>query len=793
MDNNNKKPDLSFVWNILDTVLRDTFKKNEIGDVILPFVVLRRLDCMLAPFNKKVREQYDKFHEKLTEDKLKPVLRKAAGGLKFYNTSRHTFKTLKDDAANITINFTNYLNGFNEEVRDIFTHFEFDKVIARLNRNKLLFALVQEFEGLDFSLSVMDNHDMGYVFEEILRIANDFSNETAGEHFTPRDVIRLINAILFTPDKDTLSGGNVIRSIYDPTCGTGGMVNLGRKYILEELCVDGIKPTVNTFGQELNEMSYAIAKSEALVTDGDADNIRLGNTLTDDQFKGKYFDYIMANPPYGVTWKKDQDAILKESQDPEGRFYAGTPRTSDGQLLFIQHMISKMKKDGTSRMAVVTNGSPLFSGGAGSGESYIRKWIIESDLLECIVALPKDLFYNTGINTYIWFLTNNKSAERRGKVQLIDATSFCTSAAKSLGNKRNDIRQQDIDEVLKIYLAFEEGEHCKIYPNQFFGNYQLVVEQPLRDENGNVVMKAGKKVADTSKRDTESVPLDIQNVHEYFKTEVLPHIDPESWLELSKTRVNYEINFTRYFYQYEQPESSAAIAERIKVSEEKALSLFHSLISEFGAKDYDVPMKNSTIDWVANIPESWDVMRFKHFMELITEPAKDGRKIGLENIESGTSKYIETESEFEGSGIAFKKNDIVYGKLRPYLRKVWQADFNGNAVGDFFVFRNKKNSIAKYLKYLLLSEGFTSIATGSTEGAKMPRVSSQFILSLETALPPIKEQEQIASYLDSQTSKIDTLISELKSQIEDLKSYKQSLITEAVTGQVDVRDWTPNE
>lgn len=577
--NNNKKPDLSFVWSILDTVLRDTFKKNEIGDVILPFVVLRRLDCMLAPVNKKVREQYEKFHEKLTEDKLKPVLRKAAGGLKFYNTSRHTFATLKDDAANITINFTNYLNGFNEEVRDIFTHFEFDKVIARLNRNKLLFALVQEFEGLDFSLSAMDNHDMGYVFEEILRIANDFSNETAGEHFTPRDVIRLINAILFTPDKETLSGGNVIRSIYDPTCGTGGMVNLGRKYILEELCVDGIKPTVNTFGQELNEMSYAIAKSEALVTDGDADNIRLGNTLTDDQFKGKYFDYIMANPPYGVTWKKDQDTILKECQDPEGRFYAGTPRTSDGQLLFIQHMISKMKKDGTSRMAVVTNGSPLFSGGAGSGESYIRKWIIESDLLECIVALPKDLFYNTGINTYIWFLTNNKSAERRGKVQLIDATSFCTSAAKSLGNKRNDIRQQDIDEVLKIYLAFEEGEHCKIFPNQFFGNYQLVVEQPLRDESGNVVMKAGKKVADTSKRDTESVPLDIQNVHEYFKTEVLPHIDPESWLELSKTRVNYEINFTRYFYQYEQPESSAAIAERIKVSEEKVTSLLKSLFA----------------------------------------------------------------------------------------------------------------------------------------------------------------------------------------------------------------------
>lgn len=573
------RPDVGFVWNITDVVLRDTFKKSEIGEVILPFVVLRRMDCILEPYNKNVREQYEKFKDKIALDKLDPLLRKTAGGLKFYNTSRHTLLSLLDDAKNISVNFTNYMAGFNSEVRTIFECFQFDKVVARLNRNALLYKMISEITDLDFSMEAYDNHDMGYVFEELIRIANDQSNEQAGEHFTPRDVIRLMSAILFTPDAEELHQPYIIRSIYDPTCGTGGMVNVGKRYILEEICGDlEQKPVITTFGQELNEQSYAIAKSEALVSGENADNIKLGNSFTQDRFPTSRFNYIMANPPYGVTWKKDQDFIIEESQNPDGRFYAGTPRTSDGQLLFIQHMLSKMKPEG-SRVGVVTNGSPLFSGGAGSGESNIRKWIIENDWLECIVALPKELFYNTGIATYLWFFTNKKSSQRRGKVQLINAVDFCKQSAKSLGNKRYDILEEHVKEILRLYINFEENEFSKIFENKDFGQYELTIEQPLRNDKGELVLKRGQKQPDSSKRDTEKIALDA-DWKRYFQEEVLPHIDPESWVEVSKTRKLYEINFTKYFYKFAEQELSSEIATRIKEREAKVSDMIKALFKD---------------------------------------------------------------------------------------------------------------------------------------------------------------------------------------------------------------------
>ncbi len=573
------RPDVGFVWNITDVVLRDTFKKSEIGEVILPFVVLRRMDCILEPYNKNVREQYEKFKDKIALDKLDPLLRKTAGGLKFYNTSRHTLLSLLDDAKNISVNFTNYMAGFNSEVRTIFECFQFDKVVARLNRNALLYKMISEITDLDFSMEAYDNHDMGYVFEELIRIANDQSNEQAGEHFTPRDVIRLMSAILFTPDAEELHQPGIIRSIYDPTCGTGGMVNVGKRFILEEICGDmEQKPVITTFGQELNEQSYAIAKSEALVSGENADNIKLGNSFTQDRFPTSRFNYIMANPPYGVTWKKDQDFIIEESQNPDGRFYAGTPRTSDGQLLFIQHMLSKMKPEG-SRVGVVTNGSPLFSGGAGSGESNIRKWIIENDWLECIIALPKELFYNTGIATYLWFFTNKKSSQRRGKVQLINAVDFCKQSAKSLGNKRYDILEEHVKEILRLYINFEENEFSKIFENKDFGQYELTIEQPLRNDKGELVLKRGQKQPDSSKRDTEKIALDA-DWKRYFQEEVLPHIDPESWVEVGKTRKLYEINFTKYFYKFAEQELSSEIATRIKEREAKVSDMIKALFKD---------------------------------------------------------------------------------------------------------------------------------------------------------------------------------------------------------------------
>lgn len=572
MEQNNKRPDIGFVWRITDDVLRDTFKKNEIGEVILPFVVVRRIDCILAPVNDKVRAAYENFKDKVADDKLDPILRKAAGGLKFYNTSRHTLTSLIDDAKNIGINFDNYLNGFSSEVKEILRNFQFDKVVARLTRNGLLYQMIQAVSGLDFSPEKYDNHDMGYVFEELIRISNEQSNETAGEHFTPRDVIRLMSAILFTPDKEDLNRRGIIRTIFDPTCGTGGMVNLGKQFI-REMCDADSQPVIQTFGQELNEQSYAIAKSEALITGEDARNIRLGNSLSNDQFTSNRFHYIMANPPYGVTWKKDQAFVLNESLDPNGRFSAGTPKISDGQLLFLQHMISKMESDG-ARIGVVTNGSPLFTGGAGSGESNIRKWIIENDWLEAIVALPTDLFYNVGIQTYLWFLTNNKSNERKGKVQLIDASGIFHQAKKSLGNKRKDITEADVEKILKLYLDFEENDNCRIFPNNFFGNYQLTVCQPKRDATGKVIVKKGKK--EVEKKDTETIAIGT-DWKEHFAKEVLPHIDPESWVDIAQTRVSYEINFSRYFYKHEALRPSEEIASDIRSSEQNISKLISDL------------------------------------------------------------------------------------------------------------------------------------------------------------------------------------------------------------------------
>lgn len=570
---NDRKVDVSFIFQITDKVLWNVFKKNEIGDVLLPFVVIRRLDCILEPVNHKVRDAYNNFKDKVSEDKLDPILRKAAGGLQFYNTSKHTLESLKENTRTIEIDFNNYLNGFNKEVRDIIENFQFDKVLARLVKNKLLYQMIEAICKVDLKTDKVDNHDMGYVFEELIRISNEQSNETAGEHFTPRDVIELMYKIVFSTEKEILTQPGIIRTIYDPAMGTGGMINLSKNYIIDELCADSqYKPTIKTFGQEINEQSYAIAKSEALITGENADNIRHGNSFTEDRFANKQFHYQFANPPYGVTWNKDADFIINESANPAGRFYAGLPSKSDGQLLFLQHMISKMERE-CGKIAVVTNGSPLFTGSAGSGESDIRKWIISSDLLDCIIALPKDLFYNTGINTYIWFLNNKKTSNRKGKVQLINANiledkvngieGFCRPEKRSLGNKRNKIESFHIEKLVEIYTQFEENQYSKIYNNDEFGYYQITIDQPEYDTKGKPVKdKKGGLKPNSKKRDKETIPLK-EDIEEYFKNEILPHV-PDAWIDYDKTRIGYEINFTKYFCVYKGIRPSSEIKQEIE-------------------------------------------------------------------------------------------------------------------------------------------------------------------------------------------------------------------------------------
>ena len=404
--------------------------------------------------------------------------------------------------------------------------------------------LVDRFTEVDLSPAKVTNHDMGNIFEDLLRRFSEMSNETAGEHYTPREVIRLMVSLLLAEHTHELQGKGIIRTVYDPACGTGGMLITTKDYIQEAINPD---LEVVMYGQELNDVSYAIAKSDVLIMGQDAENIRLGNSITQDRFKGQRFSYMLSNPPFGVSWKKEASFIKKEAGDPHGRFHAGTPRTSDGALLFLQHMISKMEANG-SRIAIIFNGSPLFTGDAGSGESDIRKWIIENDWLEAIVAMPTEMFYNTGIATYVWMVTNRKPIHRKGKVQLINAVDYYANMRKSLGNKRRYFTDEHIQQITDIYTAFEEDKNSKIFDNENFGFTKVTVERPLVEKGQILKDKQGNPKPDTNLRDYEKIPLKM-DIDEYFAREVLPHV-PDAWRDRSKDRVGYEISFTKYFYEY---------------------------------------------------------------------------------------------------------------------------------------------------------------------------------------------------------------------------------------------------
>ena len=559
----------ALIWAIADK-LTGVYKPHEYGEVILPLTVIRRFDCILANTKEAVLEKYDEVKTLPMRD----VLLRKVSGYEFYNTSKYTFEKLLDDPDNIEENFHDYLNGFSENVRDIIEKFKFDGHIDAMSNKGILYIVIKEFTSTRANLhpDFVSNLEMGYIFEEIIRRFSESHNEDAGQHYTPREVIRLMVNILFYDDSSTLSGKNIARTIYDPACGTGGMLSVAEEY-LHEL---NSSTELMSFGQELNDQTFAICKADMLIKGNNADFIKDGNTLSDDQFEGQKFDYIISNPPFGREWKNEKRVVEDEAKRGfAGRFGAGLPAASDGQMLFLMTAISKMKepRDGGSRIAIIHNGSPLFTGDAGSGPSDIRKYILESDLLEAIIALPNDIFYNTGIATYIWVLSNKKTGTKReGKVQLINASGLYEKRRKALGNKRNDIPESAIAEITQIYGDFRETEISKIFNNEDFGYTKITVERPLRDENGKLILKNGKKQPDTSLRDTENVPL-TENIQDYFKREVLPFAE-DAWIDEKKSKVGYEIPFTRYFYKYEAPQPSAEImAEILELEKELEGSL----------------------------------------------------------------------------------------------------------------------------------------------------------------------------------------------------------------------------
>ncbi len=650
----------SFIWSVAD-LLRGPYRPNQYKDVMLPLTVLRRLDCVLEPTKDEVLEA-----EKQWADKGKGILEAKltrAADAPFYNTSRYTFEKLKGDPDNIAANLTAYLKGFSARALGVLDQFGFEEQIAKLDKADRLYLVVSKFCEIDLHPDAVSNIEMGYIFEELIRKFNEASNEEAGDHFTPREVIRLMVNLLFMPDGDVLTTRGVVKTLLNPACGTGGMLSVSEDY-LRELNPDA---RLEAFGQDYNGQSFAVCGSDMMIKGQDIEHIAFGDSFTEDHFAGETFDYMLANPPFGVEWKPEADHIRREHEEQGfgGRFGAGLPRINDGSLLFLQHMVSKMKppEDGGTRLAIVFNGSPLFTGSAGSGESEIRRWIIENDWLEAIVALPDQLFYNTGIYTYLWIVTNRKSAGRKGRVQLVNATSFFKKMRKSLGNKRNEVSDEQRDAITRLYGDLTEGEHVRIFDNADFGYRRITVERPLklnfavneerlerlrqaptfqklatskkrkdtkaaqaeieagrklqqsilsaldslapkgvlknrdefaalmkacfkaaglkvptalakailgalseRDETADVCLDAkGNPEPDPELRDHENVPLK-EDVTAYMQREVLPHV-PDAWVDESKTKVGYEINFNRYFYKYEPPRPPEEIEGDLKKNE----------------------------------------------------------------------------------------------------------------------------------------------------------------------------------------------------------------------------------
>lgn len=584
---NNIQKKAALIWGTAD-ILRGLYKPHEYGKVILPMTVIKRLHDTLLPTRKAVLETVEKV-KTIKVEQIKNRKLTDASGYSFYNTSNFTFDTLLSDAENIEENFRSFINGFSENVQDILENFEFDKEITKMQNNDALYSVIQEFNSQKAYLGAdtVTSTDMGYIFEELVRRFSESYGEGAGAHFTSRDIIYLMTDILLIDEKP--SDKAIVRTIYDQTMGTSQMLSA----MMERIKALDANADVTTFGQELNPETYAIAKADTMIRGGNPDNMALGSTLSKDAFSGYTFDYLISNPPFGIDWKKDQSAVKAEADlGEQGRFGVGLPKISDGQLLFQLNGIAKLKD--TGRMAIIHNGSALFSGNAGGGESEIRRHVIMNDWLEAIIQLPTDLFYNTGISTYIWIITKNKTKERQGKVQLLDASKAFVKRRKNIGDKKVDIDKQRRELIVeaygefanKIYTEEDSVVESKVFNNDFFGYQKVVVETPLYDENGNVIRKKnGKPEPDTSKRDTEDIPL-TEDIDTYINREVLP-FNPDAWIDKSKTKIGFEIPFTRLFYKYESPESSKDIAQRIKTLEERIMKNFKSLIDQRGEEKND--------------------------------------------------------------------------------------------------------------------------------------------------------------------------------------------------------------
>lgn len=798
-----KFQDLSnFIWGICDDVLRGLFKPHEYGDVILPFVVLRRLDCVLEPQKEKVLDLYNQYKNKV-KDPTPIILDKI--GTTFFNTSKYDLRRLKQDPQNVFLNFNNYINGYDENVREIIENFQLDKPIEKLHKNNRLFLLIDRFSEVELHPDKVDNRTMGQIYEELLRRFSEMSNETSGDHYTPRDVVRLLVSLLFSGEEENLKGKGIVRSLFDPCCGTGGLLSIGKEWVNENINrnIDFL-----LYGQELNPQTYSICKSDMMLLGDNPNNIKgPSSSLSDDKFQGKKFDYMITNPPFGVSWKSEQEFVENESHNPHGRFYVGTPRVSDGSLLFLQHMISKMEDKG-GRIGIVLNGSPLYTGDGGSGESEIRKWIIENDWLECIVSLPDQLFFNTGISTYLWIVTNRKKKNRKGKVQVINGSGFYQLMKKSLGSKRKYITEDQLKELSKTYSSFIENDYSKIFPNEFFGYTKVTIEQPLKGENGKILKdKEGKPKPDSSLRDYERVPL-LEDIDMYYQREVKPNL-PNSWMDRDKDKVGYEINFTKYFFQYKPLKSIDELTKDLILIEQKSEGIFNKIIERTSnikkviskGLNPNIEFKNSGIEWVGEIPKHWEIKKLKYLSHVrmssvdkhIHENEKQVLVCNYTDVYYNQiiDKTIELRqgscSEDEYEKFKVKKGDVIITKDSETPNDIgvpcYISENLENVVCGYhlsIITPNESVLLGGFLFRQLQTKRVQSYFEINSNGITRYGLGKSSIVETLIILPPIEEQREIIKFIDSHTNEISELVSIEQRRIDLLREHSKSLISEVI-------------
>ena len=778
----------AMIWNVAD-MLRGPFKPHEYGLVILPMTVVKRFHDCLLPTHQAVLDTYEKVKKLQVIDGF---LQKASG-YQFYNTSRFTFETLLADPDNIESNFRDYLSGFSANAQDVLAKFDFDNIIKRMVESNTLYLVIKEFGSEKGYLGPdkISAVDCGYIFEDLVRRFSESFGEEAGAHFTSRDIIYLMTDLLLSEaDLDTSS-----MTVYDMAMGTSQMLSCMEERI-HELNSD---IEVTCFGQEFNPSTFAIAKADMMIRGGDPNNMRFGDTLSEDQFPGFTFQYIISNPPFGIDWKREQKAVEAEAARGEmGRFAPGLPKISDGQQLFVLNGLAKLANKG--KMAIIQNGSPLFSGDAGSGPSNIRQYILENDWLDCIIQLSTDMFMNTGISTYIWVLSKDKPAHRAGKVQLIDASHCFEPRRKSIGTKRNDITDACRELIVTAYGEFANGKvygdkngiYCesKVFESVEFGYNKIVVERPQRDEAGNVILKRGKPVPDTSLRDTENVPL-VQDIDAYFAREVLPYA-PDAWIDHSKTKVGYEIPMTRYFYEYQAPEAVEDIVARITALEQDISAglavLFHKEDCVTKGVRGEREMKDSGVEWIGEINHRFSLIKLKYICSILDQYRKpisaDKRS------QSGSVLY-----DYYGASGAIDKIDdytiddhvMLIGEDGANLRMrnlPLMYEVNGKAWinNHAHILKPTERVDFYYLFYALEELDINPYITGSAQ----PKLSQEKLQNIWVPLPDLEEQQEIATYIRSKCAEIDKLIAKKEQLIKELESYKKSLIYEVVTGKREV-------